>query len=145
MVSGDKKLVSRGKLRIPAGRATPAPPVGSILGQKGVNIMEFCKQFNDRTKDCPADWVVGVALFVYNDKSFEFTIKSPPVAVLIMKHSTAKKGSSKPGSSVAGKLTMSKVEEIAKIKMADSNTLKFESVKQMICGTARSMGIQVVG
>ena len=128
------------KLQIPAGKATPAPPVGPALGGSGVNIMDFVKQFNDRTAK-QAGLIIPVVITVHKDKSFDFITKEPPMAVLIKKAANIQKGSSKPN---LEKLTKAQVEEIAKAKMPDLNAASLETAMSMVCGTARSMGVTIV-
>ena len=138
-----KKVVGQIKLQIPAGKATPAPPVGPALGQAGVNIMDFCKNFNARTaKD--EGLIIPVVVTVYADRSYTFITKTPPVAVLIKRAVGIAKGSGEPNKNKVGKLTPKQVEEIAKLKMPDLNAATLESAKRTIAGTARSMGIDVV-
>lgn len=131
------------KLQIPAGKATPAPPVGPALGGSGVNIMDFVKQFNDRTAK-QAGLIIPVVITVHKDKSFDFITKEPPMAVLIKKAANIQKGSSKPNSEKVAKLTKAQVEEIAKAKMPDLNAALLETAMSMVCGTARSMGVTIV-
>lgn len=130
------------KLQIPAGKATPAPPVGPALGGSGVNIMDFVKQFNDRTAK-QAGLIIPVVITVHKDKSFEFITKEPPMAVLIKKAAKIEKGSGKPNLEKVAKLTKEQVEEIAKSKMPDLNAGSLEAAMSMVKGTARSMGITV--
>jgi large subunit ribosomal protein L11 len=132
------------KLQIPAGAATPSPPVGPALGQKGVNIMEFCKAFNARTAD-KKGLIIPVVITVYADRSFSFITKTPPAAVLLQKASKIEKGSPEPNRQKVGKVTRAQVEEIAKTKMPDLNAHNLESAVKIIEGTARSMGIMVEG
>jgi|SRR5690554_2444545 len=132
------------KLQCKGGQANPAPPIGPALGSKGVNIMEFCKQFNARTQDKMGK-VLPVLITVYSDKSFDFVIKTPPAAVQLMELSKVKKGSKEPNRDKVGKVTWAQVEEIAKDKMADLNCFTIESAMLMVAGTARSLGIVVQG
>ncbi|MCB9064314.1 MAG: 50S ribosomal protein L11 [Chitinophagales bacterium] len=132
------------KLQCKGGQANPAPPIGPALGAKGVNIMEFCKQFNARTQDKMGK-VLPVVITVYADKSFDFVIKTPPAAVQLLEASKKKKGSQEPNRNKVGKVTWAQVEEIAKDKMADLNCFTVESAMRMVAGTARSMGITVSG
>ena len=138
----EKEIGSVVKLQIPAGKASPAPPVGPALGAAGVNIMDFVKQFNDRTAQM-GNTVIPVVITVYKDKSFEFITKEPPMAVLIKEAAKIEKGSGKPNRDKVAKLTKSQVEEIAKKKMPDLNAASLESAMSMVAGTARSMGITV--
>ena len=138
-----KEIKTKIKLQIPGGQANPAPPIGPALGQHGVNIMEFCKQFNERTKDRPGT-ILPVVLTVYKDKSFTFILKSPPVAAEIKKAVGLAKASSEPGRVIIGKITREQVIEIARKKMVDLNTTKIESACRIVEGAARSMGIEVV-
>jgi len=140
----DKKIEGFIKLQIEGGKANPSPPVGPALGQHGVNIMDFCKAFNAQTQD-QAGKVVPVVITVYADRSFTFITKTPPVPSLIMEGCKIKKGSSEPNRDIVGTISLSKVEEIAKIKLPDLNTKKIDSAIQMVRGTARSMGVKVEG
>lgn len=137
-----KKIVGMIKLQLPAGKATPAPPVGPALGQHGVNIMAFCKEFNAKTAD-KSGLIIPVVISVYQDKSFSFIMKTPPAAVLLMKALGLEKGSSEPNRSKIGKISINKVREIAELKFDDLNASNIDSAMDMICGTARSMGIEV--
>jgi large subunit ribosomal protein L11 len=138
-----KKVKGYIKLQIPAGKATPAPPVGPALGQHGVNIVDFTKQLNDRTAD-KGDMIIPVVITVYADSSFSFITKTPPAAVLIKKAAGLAKASGEPNKKKVGKITKAQVEEIAKTKMPDLNAASLEAAMSMIAGTARSMGIEVV-
>ncbi|WJJ00057.1 50S ribosomal protein L11 [Helicobacter pylori] len=138
-----KKVVGEIKLQIPAGKANPSPPVGPALGQRGVNIMEFCKAFNERTKDM-GSFNIPVIITVYQDKSFTFITKKPPVTDLIKKASGVEKGSDNPLKNKIAKLTHEQVEEIAQLKMEDLNTTTMEAAKKIVMGSARSMGVEVV-
>ncbi|GAA7373682.1 50S ribosomal protein L11 [Helicobacter pylori] len=138
-----KKVVGEIKLQIPAGKANPSPPVGPALGQRGVNIMEFCKAFNERTKDM-GSFNIPVIITVYQDKSFNFITKKPPVTDLIKKASGVEKGSDNPLKNKIAKLTHKQVEEIAQLKMEDLNTTTMEAAKKIVMGSARSMGVEVV-
>ncbi|MBN1948451.1 MAG: 50S ribosomal protein L11 [Candidatus Cloacimonetes bacterium] len=131
------------KLQLPAGQATPAPPVGPALGQAGVNIGEFCKAFNDRTKDTPG-MIYPVVIFVYKNKSFTFEIKTPPAAVLIKKEAGLAKGSGIPNREKVGKITREALRRIAETKMTDLNAYNLEAAMRMIEGTARNMGVEIV-
>jgi large subunit ribosomal protein L11 len=137
-----KKVVGFIKLQIPAGAANPAPPVGPALGQKGVNIMEFCKQFNAKTKD-QAGLIIPVVITVFSDKSFTFITKTPPAAILLLKAAKVVKGSGEPNRTKVGKVNRKQVREIAETKMADLNAASVEAAMRMVAGTARSMGITV--
>ncbi len=139
-----KKVVGFIKLQIPAGQANPAPPVGPALGQKGVNIMEFCKQFNAKTQ-AQAGLIIPVIITVYSDKSFTFITKTPPAAVLLVKAAKVQKGSGEPNRTKVGKVTRAQVKEIAQMKMPDLNTSDINSAMSMIEGTAKSLGITVEG
>ena len=138
----EKEIGNIIKLQIPAGKASPAPPVGPALGASGVNIMQFVKEFNDRTAS-QAGMVIPVVITVYKDKSFEFITKEPPMAVLIRKAAKIEKGSGKPNKEKVAKITTKQVEEIAKQKMPDLNAASLESAMSMVAGTARSMGVVV--
>lgn len=138
-----KKVVGQIKLQIPAGQANPAPPVGPALGQHGVNIMAFCKEFNARTKD-QAGMIVPVVITVYQDKSFSFITKSPPAAVLLKKAAGIATGSKTPNKEKVGKVTRKQILDIVKVKQADLNASSEEAAVRIIAGTARSMGIEVV-
>jgi len=137
-----KKVVGFIKLQIPAGQANPAPPVGPALGQKGVNIMEFCKQFNARTKE-QAGLIIPVVITVFSDKSFNFITKTPPAATLLLRAAKAEKGSGEPNKNKVAKVTKKQVREIAELKMPDLNAASVEAAMSMVAGTARSMGITV--
>ena len=140
----EKKVTHVVKLQIQAGKANPAPPVGPALGPTGINIMQFCKAFNEQTaKD--AGMVFPVVLTVYADKTFDFVLKTPPAAVLLKQAAKIDKASGKPHKEKVGKVTLAQVEEIAKIKMKDLNASSLETVVSIIKGTARSMGIEVIG
>jgi large subunit ribosomal protein L11 len=139
-----KKITGFVKLQIPAGSATPAPPVGPALGQKGVNIMEFCKQFNARTQS-QQGLIIPVVITVFNDKSFTFITKTPPASILILKEIKMEKGSSEPNRVKIGKITKAQIQKIAESKMKDLNASSVESAMSMIAGTARSMGVLVEG
>ena len=139
-----KEVAGLIKLQIKGGAANPSPPVGPALGSKGVNIMEFCKQFNARTQD-KAGKVIPVIITVYNDKSFDFVTKTTPVAVQLIEASRAKKGSPEPNRSKVASITWNQVKTIAEDKMQDLNCFTLESAMKMVAGTARSMGITVTG
>jgi len=137
-----KEVVAQVKLLIPSGKANPAPPVGPALGPHGINIMEFCKQFNAQTQSM-GDTLVPVVLSVYNDRSFTFVLKTPPASELIKKAAGIVKGSGVPNKDKVGSLTSAQVEEIAKTKLQDLNTTSVESAMNIIKGTARSMGVEI--
>ena len=139
-----KKIEAYIKLQIPAGKANPAPPVGPALGQKGVNIMDFCKQFNARTQD-QEGMIIPVVITVYADRSFTFICKTPPAAVLIKKAAGLDSGSGEPNKKKVATITYAQAEEIAKTKMPDLNAASLETATDMIKGTARSMGVIVEG
>lgn len=139
-----KEVAAYIKLQIKGGAANPSPPVGPALGSKGVNIMDFCKQFNARTQD-KAGKVLPVIITVYSDKSFDFVVKQPPVAIQIKEAANIKSGSAEPNRKKVGKITVEQVEAIAKDKMSDLNCFTLESAMSMVAGTARSMGINVEG
>ncbi len=138
----EKEISNLIKLQIEAGKATPAPPVGPALGSSGVNIMQFVKEFNDRTANQPG-MIIPVVITVYSDKSFTFITKEPPVAVLIRKAIKIQKGSGKPNKDKVGTITKAQIEEIAKQKMPDLNAASLEAAMSMVAGTARSMGVVV--
>jgi large subunit ribosomal protein L11 len=137
-----KKIVGYIKLQIPAGQANPAPPVGPALGQKGVNIMEFCKQFNARTQK-QSGLIIPVVITVFSDKSFTFITKTPPAAVLLAKAAKVEKGSAEPNRTKVGKVSKKSVREIAELKMPDLNANDVDAAMRMVAGTARSMGLTV--
>ena len=137
-----KKITAVVKLQLPAGKATPAPPVGSTLGPHGINIPGFTKEFNAKTAD-QAGLIIPVVITIYQDRSFTFILKTPPVPVLIKKACKIESGSARPNRDKVAKLTAAQVEEIAKLKMPDLNTTSLDSAKSMVKGTARSMGITV--
>ena len=139
-----KEVAAFIKLQIKGGAANPSPPVGPALGSKGVNIMDFCKQFNARTQD-KAGKVLPVIITVYSDKSFDFIVKQPPVAIQLKEAAKAKSGSAQPNRDKVGQVTWDQVREIAQDKMSDMNCFTLESAMRMVAGTARSMGISVVG
>ena len=138
----NKKITGKIKLQIEAGKANPAPPDGPALGQKGVNIMDFCKQFNERTAQ-QAGYIIHVVIDVYEDRSFDFVIKSPPAAVLVKKELNLPKGSAVPNKTKVGQITKEQLEKIAQIKMNDLNATSMEAAVEMIKGTARAMGVTV--
>jgi large subunit ribosomal protein L11 len=139
-----KKIIAVIKLQIPAGKATPAPPVGPALGQHGVNIMEFCKTYNERTA-AQTGTIVPVEITVFADRTFTFVTKTPPAAVLLRQAAGLEKGSGEPNKTKVGKVTRSQVRDIAKQKLKDLNTQDVEAATRMIEGTARSMGIEITG
>tara|TARA_B100000927_G_scaffold97699_1_gene78904 strand:+ start:111 stop:539 length:429 start_codon:yes stop_codon:yes gene_type:complete len=138
-----KELITQVKLQVPAGSANPAPPVGPALGQHGLNIQDFCKQFNDKTKDLEKGLAMPVVINVYKDRSFDFIVKSTPASVLIKKAAGVQKGSATPQSKKVGKITKKQLEEIVKQKEGDLNAGDLEQAVKIIAGTARSMGIEV--
>ena len=140
-----KKITDYVKLQIPAGKATPAPPVGTALGPKGVNIMEFCKGFNAKTSAKDQEGlIIPVVITIYSDRSFTFITKTPPVAILIKRAVSLAKGSAEPNKTKVGKITMAQVEEIAKLKMPDLNSHDLAGAVNQVKGAARSMGVDVV-
>ena len=140
-----KKIIGYVKLHIPAGKATPAPPVGPALGQQGVNIMDFCKAFNAQTAKAGDGMIIPVIVTVYQDRSYTFITKTPPASILLKKAAGLAKGSGVPNKDKVGKVTMAQVEEIARTKLPDLNTEDLESAVRSVLGTARSMGIEVAG
>lgn len=138
-----KKVTGMAKIQLPAGAATPAPPVGTALGPHGVNIMQFCKEFNAKTSD-KQGLIIPVVVTIYQDKSFTFILKTPPAAVLLKKAAGIESGSGKPNSDKVAKVSKDKVREIAELKMPDLNAANIESAMSMVAGTARSMGIEIV-
>ena len=140
-----KKIVGFVKLHVPAGKATPAPPVGPALGQQGVNIMDFCKNFNAQTAKAGEGMIIPVVVTVYADRSYSFVTKTPPASILLKKAAGLAKGSGVPNKEKVGKVTMAQVEEIARTKMPDLNTSDVQAAVRTILGTARSMGIEVSG
>ena len=138
-----KKVIALIKLQVPAGKANPSPPVGPALGQHGLNIMQFCKEFNSRTQQ-QGDVIIPVVITAFADRSFTFITKTPPASVLLKKAAKIPKGSGEPNKEKVGKVTMAQVEEIAKTKMPDLNAASLPAAAKIIAGTARSMGIDVV-
>jgi len=138
-----KKIKTIVKLTIPAGSANPAPPVGTALGPQGIKIMDFCNEFNERTKEMRGS-VIPAVITIFEDRSFEFILKQPPVSDMIKKMTGLSKGTGTPGKEKVGKLTMAQVEQIAKAKIVDLNTSNLEAAKKSIMGTAKSMGIEIV-
>ena len=139
-----KKVTGQVKLQVPAGKANPAPPIGPAFGQQGVNIMEFCKQFNAATQ-AQEGLIIPVIITVYQDRSFTFMMKTPPAAVLLKKAAGIAKGSKEPNRTKVGKVTRKQVDDIAKTKLPDLNAFTLEAAAKVIEGTARSLGIEVVG
>lgn len=137
-----KKVVGKIKLQIQAGKANPAPPIGPALGQHGVNIMQFCKEYNSKTQD-KAGTIIPVEITVFEDRSFDFILKTPPAAELLKKAANVEKGSATPNKAKVGSVSRAKITEIAKIKMPDLNATTIEAAEEMIIGTARNMGITV--
>jgi large subunit ribosomal protein L11 len=140
-----KKILGFIKLQVPAGAATPSPPIGPALGQRGVNIMGFCKEFNARTADMDKGTPLPVVITVYQDKSFTFVTKTPPASFFLKKAAKLQKGSKLPGRDVAGRVTMAQCREIAEKKMKDLNATDLDQATKIIAGSARSMGLEVVG
>ena len=140
-----KEILGYIKLQIPAGSANPAPPVGPALGQKGLNIQDFCKQFNDKTKDLEKGAPIPTIITAYKDRSFDFVTKKPPVTFYLKKAAKIKKGNSTPGRSLVGKVTMDDVKKIAQEKMDDLNAVDLNGAVNMVKGSAVSMGMEVVG
>jgi len=140
-----KKVTGQVKLQIPAGKATPAPPVGTALGPQGVNIMEFCKAFNAKTSGKDNEGlIIPVVITIFSDRTFTFITKTPPVAVLVKRAVSLAKGSAEPNKNKVGTVTAKQVEEIARLKMPDLNTESLESAVKTVAGTARSMGLDVI-
>lgn len=137
-----KKVTANIKLQVTAGKANPSPPVGPALGQHGVNIMQFCKEFNARTQG-QGDLIIPVVITVYADRSFTFITKTPPASILLMKAAKLDKGSPEPNKNKVGRVTMKKIQEIAELKLPDLNTTDVEAAMRSIAGTARSMGLEV--
>ena len=140
-----KKVAGQLKLQVPAGSATPSPPIGPALGQRGINIMEFCKAFNAQTQEMEKGSPIPCVITYYQDKSFTFTMKTPPVSYYLKKAANLKSGSQEPGRSTAGKVSRSKVREIAEAKMKDLNAYDIDAAMLMVEGSARSMGLEVEG
>ena len=139
-----KKLLGQLKLQIPAGQANPSPPVGPALGQRGINIMEFCKAFNAKTQQMEQGLPTPVVIDYYQDKSFTFIVKTPPASVLLKKAAKIKSGANTPGSQTVGRVTMAQCREIAEMKMEDLNANDLDAAQNIIAGSARSMGLEVV-
>ena len=140
-----KKIAGYLKLQVPAGAANPSPPIGPALGQRGLNIMEFCKAFNAKTQEMEKGAPVPVVITIFQDKSFTFEMKTPPVSFFLKKAAKLQKGGSEPGRSTAGSVSEAQVREIAEAKMADLNATTVEAAMQMVAGSARSMGLKVEG
>ncbi|MFK8036494.1 MAG: 50S ribosomal protein L11 [Hyphomicrobiales bacterium] len=140
-----KKIAGYLKLQVPAGAANPSPPIGPALGQRGVNIMEFCKAFNAKTGEMEKGQPIPVILTIYQDKSFTFVMKTPPASFLLKKAAKLQKGSTEPGKTVAGTVTQADLRAIAEVKMVDLNANDIESAMKLIAGSARSMGLEVAG
>ncbi|GHC62413.1 50S ribosomal protein L11 [Limoniibacter endophyticus] len=140
-----KKIAGQLKLQVPAGSATPSPPIGPALGQRGINIMEFCKGFNAATQEMEKGSPIPVVITYYQDKSFTFAMKTPPVSYFLKKAANLKSGSKTPGKASAGQISRDKVREIAEAKMKDLNANDVEAAMRMVEGSARSMGLEVVG
>ena len=144
MTKGKKEILGLIKLQVPVGKANPAPPIGPALGQKGLNIMDFCKQFNALKFDFDQGTPIPVTIVAYKDKTFTFTTKKPPVSYLIMREIKLTKGSSTPGKNIVGKITKTQIVEVAQKKMEDMNCTNLESCIKMVCGSAASIGLEVV-
>jgi large subunit ribosomal protein L11 len=138
-----KKIAGYVKLQVPAGQANPSPPIGPALGQAGLNIMEFCKAFNAQTQSLEAGMPIPVVITAYQDRTFSFVTKTPPASFLLKKAAKIKKGTGITGKEIIGKVTMAQVREIAELKMVDLNAYDIDQAAKMICGSARSMGIEV--
>ena len=141
-VAKKKEVVKKIKLQVPAGKATPAPPVGTVLGPAGINLQEFCTKYNDATRDKMGD-ILPVEISVYDDRSFDFVIKTPPAAFLIKKYAKLSKGSTKGSKEIVATLTDAQITEIAETKLPDLNAYDIESAKKSIIGTAKNMGVKV--
>ena len=137
-----KEITKKIKLQIPAGKATPAPPVGTVLGPAGINLQEFCTKYNDATRDKMGD-ILPVEISIYDDRSFDFVVKTPPTPFLIKKYAKIQKGSAKGSTESVGKLTKSQVKEIAEIKLPDLNCYSVEEAMKIVEGTARNMGVTI--
>jgi len=140
-----KKITGYIKLQVPAGKANPSPPIGPALGQRGLNIMEFCKAFNAKTQDMEPGMPIPVVITVYADRTFTFVTKTPPNSYFLLKEAKVQKGSQTPGTGTVGKITMEQVRKIAEVKMVDMNANDVEAAVRMLVGSARSMGLEVVG
>ncbi len=139
-----KIIKAKLKLQMPAGQANPAPPVGPALGQHGINIQDFCKKFNDATKDMMGD-IVPAEITIYEDRSFDFKLKTPPASALLKKAAGIEKGSAEGAKKIVGKVTRAKVREIAERKMADLNAYDLDAAEKIIAGTAKNMGVEIIG
>ena len=137
-----KQVVKKIKLQIPAGKATPAPPVGTVLGPAGINLQEFCTKYNDATRDKMGD-ILPVVISIYDDRSFDFVVKTPPAAFLLKKAAKVKKGSSKGANEVVGKITQAQLREIAETKLPDLNAYTVDEAMKIVAGTAKNMGISI--
>lgn len=140
-----KKIAGYVKLQVPAGQANPSPPIGPALGQAGLNIMEFCKTFNAQTQSQEPGMPIPVVITAYSDRTFSFVTKTPPASYFLKKAAKVKKGTGTTGKEIVGKVTMAQVREIAELKMVDLNAFDIDQAAKMICGSARSMGIEVKG
>ena len=140
-----KEVTTQFKIQAPGGQATPAPPIGPALGQAGLNIMEFCKAFNAQTQNMEAGMPIPVVITAYQDRTFSFITKTPPASFFLKKAAKVKKGTGTAGKEIVGKVTMDQVREIAELKMVDLNAHDIDQAAKMICGSARSMGIEVEG
>jgi large subunit ribosomal protein L11 len=140
-----KKITGYIKLQVPAGKANPSPPIGPALGQRGLNIMEFCKAFNARTQEMEPGMPIPVVITVYADRTFSFVTKTPPNSYFLLKEAKVQKGSQTPGTGTVGKITMEQVRKIAEVKMVDMNANDIDAAVRMLVGSARSMGLEVVG
>jgi large subunit ribosomal protein L11 len=140
-----KKITGYIKLQVPAGKANPSPPIGPALGQRGLNIMEFCKTFNARTQELEVGMPIPVVITVYGDRTFTFVTKTPPNSYFLMKEAGVKKGTTTPGTATVGKITMDQIRKIAAIKLKDMNANDIDAAARMLVGSARSMGLEVVG
>jgi len=140
-----KKITGYIKLQVPAGKANPSPPIGPALGQRGLNIMEFCKAFNAKTQDMEPGMPIPVVITVYADRTFSFVTKTPPNSYFLLKEAKLQKGSQTPGTGTVGKITMEQVRKIAAVKMVDMNANDIDAAVRMLVGSARSMGLEVVG
>ncbi|MDZ5697569.1 50S ribosomal protein L11 [Chelativorans sp. M5D2P16] len=140
-----KKIAGQLKLQVPAGSATPSPPIGPALGQRGINIMEFCKAFNAQTQEMEKGSPIPVVITYYQDKSFTFTMKTPPVSFFLKKEAKLKSGAKEPGKQTVAKISRDKVRQIAEAKMKDLNAYDVDAAVRMVEGSARSMGLEVVG